>query len=123
MGKKNQKNKSRRNTKSKQNERNERNELKLIQKRLTVVEKLLKSISDSLRKSHFYDYIQYVSDEKRMMRRSFLLGMLKGVGAAIGFSLLGGLAVYILHLIAQSNLPYIADFISDIIDIIENTGK
>lgn len=93
------------------------------QKRLNVIEKLLRSVAESMQKAHFYDYIQYISDEKRMMKRSFLLGMLKGVGAAVGFSLLGGLAIYILHLLAQSNLPYIADFISDIIEIIENTRK
>ena len=52
--------------------------------------------------------------------RSFRVGILKGIGSAIGFTLLGALVVYILHLLAQSNLPYIADFISNIIDIIES---
>lgn len=91
--------------------------------KLRSIEKRLSVIAGNLQKAHFYDYIQYVSDEKRMMKRSFLLGLLKGVGAAIGFSLLGAVIVYILHLIAESNLPYIADFISDIINIINNNGK
>lgn len=88
--------------------------------RLIVVEKIIKDIALKFEQSHFYDYMNYVSNEKHIIRRAFKVGIAKGIGSAIGFTLLGALVVYILHLIAQTNLPYIADFISKIIRIIEN---
>ena len=97
----------------------QKREEKEISRRLSLIEKTLEIICVKLERSHFYDYMEYVSNEKRIFMRSFRVGILKGIGSAIGFTLLGALVVYILHLLAQSNLPYIADFISNIIDIIE----
>lgn len=91
-----------------------------FKRRLSVIEKLLASIADKLERSHFYEYTKYVSDEKRIFRRSFLTGLLKGAGSAIGFTVLGAIVIYFLHAIAMSNLPYIADFIADIIEIIKD---
>ncbi len=87
--------------------------------RLSTVEKMIENIAFKLEQSHFYDYMNYVSNEKHIVCRAFKVGIAKGIGSAIGFTLLGALVVYILHLIAQTNLPYIADFISKIIRIIE----
>ncbi len=91
-----------------------------IKRRLSLIEKTLQSITYKLERSHFNDYIEYVSNEKRIIKRAFFIGMLKGLGTAIGFSLIGAIIIYILNLLARSNLPYIADFISEIIEIIES---
>ena len=40
-----------------------------------------------------------------------------------GVTVLGAVIIYAFQALAKSNLPYIADFISDIIDIIEKTRK
>ena len=91
-----------------------------VKSRLSNVEKVVLSIEDSLKRSHFYEYVQYASDEKRILRRSFLVGLMKGLGSAVGVTILGAIVIYFLHALAMSNLPYIADFISDIINIIES---
>lgn len=91
-----------------------------IKRRLNLIEAALQSITYKLERSHFYDYIEYASSEKRIIRRAFFVGVLKGLGTAIGFSLIGAIIIYILNLLAMSNLPYIADFIAEIIDIIES---
>lgn len=93
---------------------------KEIERRLNVIERTLQLITDKLERSHFYDYMEYISNERQIIRRAFLVGMLKGLGTAIGFSLIGAIIIYMLNLLAKSNLPYIADFISEIIDIIES---
>lgn len=74
-------------------------------------------------KSTFLDYVQYASNEKRIFRRAFLTGLLRGFGTAVGVTVLGAVIIYAFQVLAKSNLPYIADFISDIIDIIEKTRK
>ena len=61
-------------------------------------------------------------DDRRYLKRAFLAGAARGVGMAFGFTLLGAAALYVLRLIAQSRLPYIADFISRIIEIIESNN-
>ena len=91
-----------------------------VKNRLSNIEKVVLSIEDSLVRSHFYEYVQYASNEKRILKRSFLIGLMKGLGSAIGVTILGAIVIYILHALAMSNLPYIADFISDIINIIES---
>lgn len=53
----------------------------------------------------------------------FLTGLLRGFGTAVGVTVLGAVIIYAFQVLAKSNLPYIADFISDIIDIIEKTRK
>ena len=88
-------------------------------RRITLLEKSVNSIGEKLERSHFYDYMNYVSDGKRILRRAFWTGVLKGMGSAVGFTILGAVVVYFLHLLAKSNLPFLADFISDLIDIIE----
>lgn len=83
-------------------------------------EKTIERIAVSLERSNFYDYVSFVSDEKRMLKRAFLSGLLRGLGMAVGFTVLGALAVYLLNLIAMSNIPYIAGFIKKIAEIVES---
>ena len=85
--------------------------------------KASKDCAYTLEKAHFLDYVQYASNEKRIFRRAFLTGLLRGFGTAVGVTVLGAVIIYAFQALAKSNLPYIADFISDIIDIIEKTRK
>jgi hypothetical protein len=91
-------------------------------RKLELLEKTLAGMTAKLERSRFLEYVEYVGDEKLMLRRAFRLGLLRGAGTAIGFTILGAVAVYLLRLAAASNLPYIADFISRIIEIIEKRG-
>lgn len=91
-----------------------------IDKRLRALERLIGRIADNMNRAHFNDYVAFMADTKRFLLRSLLMGAAKGFGAAIGFSVLGAIMIYILQGLAKSSLPYIADFISDIINIIEH---
>ena len=92
-------------------------------KRISSIERTLDRIAVDLERSHFYEYVDYVSDSRRMLSRAFLSGMLRGLGMAVGFTLLGALIVWILNVIARSNIPYIADFISRIVEIVESNRR
>lgn len=88
--------------------------------RLSTVEKTLKALSVNLERAHFYDYIEYAGSRRRVLARAFTVGLLKGVGTAIGFTVLGAFAIYLLQQAAKSNLPYIAKLMTEIINIIES---
>ena len=90
---------------------------------VSKLQRTVNSFAYTLEKAHFLDYVQYASNEKRIFRRAFLTGLLRGFGTAVGVTVLGAVIIYAFQALAKSNLPYIADFISDIIDIIEKTRK
>ncbi len=91
-----------------------------LERMLLRIERKLDTVILNLEKSHFRDYIAFVSDRKRLLRNAFIFGLVRGVGAAIGFSVLGALLWYILQAVAKSSLPIIGDFISEIVKIIES---
>ena len=51
---------------------------------------------DALEESGIRQLAQVMSDPKRLLWRSFLSGILRGLGAAIGFSVLGAFALLII---------------------------
>ncbi len=83
----------------------------LMKKTRGETEKTIRRIAESLERSHFYDYVSFVSDERRMFRRAFFSGLLRGLGMAVGFSVLGALMVWILNTLAARSLSYAADLI------------
>ena len=94
----------------------------MLFQKLSLLEKTLNGIAAKLERAHFTEYVEYVGDRKRVLRRAFATGLLKGAGTAIGFTVLGALAVYWLEQAAKSDLPYIANFFTELIGIIER-GK
>lgn len=92
----------------------------LSHKYLKNIDQKLDALSAKMEASNFLEYVEYASDRKRMLKTSFLIGLARGIGIAIGFSILGALVIYLLRNIAHSSLPGIADFIAKLIEIIDS---
>ncbi len=69
------------------------------------------------------EYVAYMSDKKRRLTSHFLGGLARGVGMAIGFTLLGALLIWVLQDLAKRNLPLIGDFLAQIVTIVQNNIK
>lgn len=82
----------------------------------------LEEIIVRLERSRVIELSELLSNGRLAFKRAFLYGLARGLGMAIGFTVLGAAAIYLLRLIAESRLPYIAEFISKLIGIIENNG-
>ena len=67
----------------------------------------------------YCEYARYLMSPRRMIMSNLVAGMARGVGMALGFSLLGAALVYVLRALALHNLPIIGDFIADIIAAVE----
>ena len=93
---------------------------KSLKKRIERIEQRLMLLTQNMEKSRFREYIEYAADTKRMLRNSFLIRIARGIGSAIGFTLLGALLIYILRGIAESSLPIIGDFIAELMDIVDS---
>ena len=69
------------------------------------------------------DYVRYVDDRKRLFWTSFSSGVARGVGMAVGFTILGAVLVLILQDLAKRNLPLIGDALAEIVGIVQTRLK
>jgi len=86
------------------------------------LERKLDEVIGNLEKSRFLEYVEYMQDRKRILRNSFLLGIARGVGSVIGFTILGAILWSILKSVAESSIPLLGEFISEIVHFVESRG-
>jgi len=69
---------------------------------------------------NFSRFVELIASPKKIFWRSFLAGIARGIGTAIGFSILGAILIYVLRYIVMLNLPVIGAFVKDIWEIVQN---
>lgn len=67
----------------------------------------------------YCEYARYLYSPRRMIMSNFVAGLARGIGMAVGFSLLGAAVVYLLQQMAMENIPFIGEFIAKIISVVE----
>ena len=61
-------------------------------------------------------FIEIIVSPKKLFWRNFLAGIARGIGSAIGFSILGAIVLYLLRYIVMLNLPIIGAFLKDLFE-------
>lgn len=64
-------------------------------------------------------YVELMADNKKLIKKNFIAGISKGIGMAIGFTILGAVALVLLRRVVALNIPVIGRFVSDIAQIVE----
>ena len=78
----------------------------------------------TLEKMRLTEYMRYLNDVRRLLWVNFLTGLARGFGTAIGFTILGAIAIAVLQRVAVDNLPVIGRFLAEVVRIVqENLGK
>lgn len=72
-----------------------------------------------LERAQIADYIQLLNKPKRLLLLNFGVGIARGVGIAIGFTIVGATIIYILQQLGALNLPIIGDYIAEIVKIVQ----
>lgn len=90
---------------------------------LDSLNKKIDAMSLKMEKMKFVDYVYFLEHPRKMLWANFISGMARGFGIAIGFTLLGAVAIYVLNKIVQYNLPYIGEFISEIVKIVQSSMR
>ena len=85
-----------------------------------LMEKRMEEHLRALEQLQLTDYLRYVQDTRRLMRTQFVSGLFRGMGMAVGFTLLGAVLVVVLQALAQRNLPVIGDFLAQIVAIVQS---
>lgn len=90
------------------------------------LEKLMKNIDDlnyALTKNNLIDLSEILGNRKELLIRNLLSGIAKGVGIGIGVTIITAILVILLQKIVKLNIPIIGDYITDIVDIVENNRR
>ncbi|SHH63276.1 DUF5665 domain-containing protein [Desulfosporosinus lacus] len=71
-------------------------------------------LAETLEKMRLAEYIGYLNRPGRMLWFNFLVGLIRGLGTALGAGLLAGFAYFLLKRIVVLNLPVIGGFIAEL---------
>ena len=72
----------------------------------------------SLERMNLEEYMRYAASWRRQLLVNFMGGLARGVGMAVGFTLLGAVLVLALRRLAAANLPVIGNFLAEIARIV-----
>lgn len=67
------------------------------------------------------ELVELSGNTKKFLFRNFTSGIVKGIGVGIGFSIITALIIYLLQKLIKLNIPVISQYISDIVEIVQNT--
>ena len=87
---------------------------------MTLINKKLDRIALNMEKLKLVDYVYYLEHPRKMIFANFLGGLARGFGAAVGFTLLGAVVIYILQAVVMWKLPVIGKVITDIVNIVQD---
>ena len=85
--------------------------------------KAIEKVATYLERSRLNDYVNLVDNKFRWFWVNLTGGIFRGIGLAIGFSLLGAVVFLILQQVVTLNLPVISDFIAQLLYLIEQSQQ
>ena len=80
---------------------------------------LIERLIGTLERMRLDEYVEHVSNRRRLIFTNLLYGMLRGLGFSLGFTVLGAAALVLLRGIITENIPLIGGFIAEVIHEIE----
>ena len=95
----------------------------ILKKKINKLSKKIDMLAKKIEPNSIIQYIALSQNTRKIIWRNFIIGISKGMGIAIGFTILGAIAIYFLRQIVMLNLPVIGAFIKDIMDIVEELDK
>lgn len=91
-------------------------------RRLPVLERRLYrklvQVAQDMENLNLNEYLEMLRHPRRMLYVNFAAGLARGLGMAVGFTVLGAVVIYILRWVVLLNLPVISGFIADIVEMV-----
>ena len=96
---------------------NQLNSNEITTEDLGIIRRYLERLILIIERSRIREYMMLTDSKRRLFLINFVAGLGKGFGQAIGFTVLAGLALYLLS--TWVNLPVIGEFIAKLINIVD----
>ncbi|HOC05900.1 MAG: DUF5665 domain-containing protein [Bacillota bacterium] len=90
---------------------------------LDKVSSQLQRLAKNLEKFNLAEYMEMLNNPRRYVMINFVGGLFRGLGMAVGFTILGAIVLMLLRRLMYLNLPIIGDFIADIVRIVQEHLK
>lgn len=88
---------------------------------MDTMEKKLEQLALYMEKMKLAEYIDLLHNPRRLIWVNFLVGISRGFGIAIGFTLLGAIAFLILQRLVGLDLPLVGDFIAEMVKYVQES--
>lgn len=79
----------------------------------------INNLSKIVENAKIEEYVMLMNDTKKLLWKNFISGIVKGLGTALGFTVLTAIVLIILRRIVLLNIPVIGKYLKDILDIVE----
>ena len=96
------------------------NSIKEKHSKLKSFESKIDKLNEKLKKTNLLEIGYLIGSKKQIFIRNFLAGISRGIGIGIGVTLLSAILIFILQKIVLLNIPIIGDYITDIVQIVQN---
>jgi len=96
-------------------DQNDNKEIDNVEKIMKRLEKITEKMEDNYQK----ETKQMMESPYRMILLNFIIGLARGLGIAVGATVLGALFLIVLLRLAQLNIPVIGEFLARLIKIVQ----
>lgn len=86
---------------------------------LTELGEKIEHLTQHMQSMNVAEYIELVRSPKYMVMMNFLSGLARGLGVAVGASILGAIVLMLLFRLADLNVPIIGFFVAKIVKIVQ----
>lgn len=76
-----------------------------------------------MEKMKLAEYVELLNSPKRLLWVNFMAGLARGLGMALGFTVLFAIVVIFLQHLVKLNLPVIGDFIAQLVSLVKASDK
>ncbi|AQS59022.1 DUF5665 domain-containing protein [Desulforamulus ferrireducens] len=76
-------------------------------------------LARNMEKMKLAEYVELLGDTKRLLWVNFISGIARGLGIAVGFTILGAVILYFMKKLVMLNLPVIGDFIAQVVQMVQ----
>lgn len=92
-------------------------------RRIISLEHAVEKLSIYMEKMKLADYVELLNDIPRLLWINFISGIARGLGMAMGFTILFAILVIILKDLVKLKLPVIGDFIAELVHLVQESEK
>ncbi len=94
-----------------------------LNKTMSLLSKRLAKVAEDMERTQIADYVQLMNSPGKLFWTNVWAGLARGVGIAIGITIVGGTIVYMLGKLGALDIPFIGDYIAELVKYVErNVG-
>lgn len=84
---------------------------------------MIQNVSDQLERAKLGNYVDLMQSPGRMIVLNLFAGIARGLGVAIGFTVLGAIVLYLLQRLVILNIPIIGGIVSEVVKLVQSNVR